>query len=420
MGTVRWIGLIVGGLVVVAVLALVLAIYSGPTAPVPTDPVARWNADHANLSDNAAPAYEEALALLVGDFDVAWEAFNDAEPGEVPAEVAEYVRQNATAIAIMRRAAEMENCWFEMSYEPEGWFLLDHLRHMRQMAKIMQMHAVIVARDRDWQSYADDVVATAGIARHADQAPVLISHLVSIAVHSVLTNLLLEPLTWPELSTGDRVNYISRVIDTLSPPRSMVGVLEEERDGTTWAHISGQRPGAVLDRLCPKRRVAGEMERYYAPYIEFAKLPVEDHADTGHALRKQIEQAESNPGGAGFNVVRALVLTFPPSFSRSFELRARSIAEQRGRLAVLRLFHYQHEHGAFPDSLAALGDDLPGDPYSRGPFVYRRTPGGFTLYSVGIDRDDDGGVHHPKFGEREDDTIDGDFVFWPIPDAGES
>ena len=31
------------------------------------------------------------------------------------------------------------------------------------------------------------------------------------------------------------------------------------------------------------------------------------------------------------------------------------------------------------------------DPFSAGPFIYRRTDDGFTLYSVAIDRDDDGG-----------------------------
>ena len=62
------------------------------------------------------------------------------------------------------------------------------------------------------------------------------------------------------------------------------------------------------------------------------------------------------------------------------------------------------------------------DPYTGKQFIYRTTGGGFTLYSAGIDRDDDGGAHHDRFGERgKNDSTgplppDGDHVFWPIPD----
>ncbi len=54
------------------------------------------------------------------------------------------------------------------------------------------------------------------------------------------------------------------------------------------------------------------------------------------------------------------------------------------------------------------------DPFSGNSLVYKRTRDGFTLYSVGLDQDDDGGRHHPQFGEFTDGRKhDGDYVFWP-------
>ena len=422
MGKAKWVVLTLGGLFVVVVLALVLGIYVGPTAPVPTDPVVRWNAEHANLPDNAAPVYEEALAALVGNFNPAWDAFKDCDcdTDDVPVEVAEYVRDNALAIAIIRRAAEMENCWFDVSYDPDGWLRLAHLPQMRKIVHIMQMHVAVTAREHDWRKYADDVEVIARIGGHADQSPALLSHLLSSAFRAGAAQMVMVPLEWPQLTSKERASYIASVIDTLGPPRSMVDVLREEQESATWLLVTAMRSSVSIGALCPNGRIAGEIERFYTPYIELAALPVEDQVDPDQSQYKQIEQNESSGGYAGINIVRTLALMSPPSFLRAFQIRARCIAEQRGRFVVLRLFQYQHDHGAFPDALDALGDDVPGDPYSRGPFVYRRTPAGFTLYSVGVDRDDDGGVHDPRFGDRGDDPPDGDFVFWPIPDVDES
>jgi len=70
---------------------------------------------------------------------------------------------------------------------------------------------------------------------------------------------------------------------------------------------------------------------------------------------------------------------------------------QNGLLeAAVALRAYRLVHGAYPTSLDALGSDLPHertiDPFANGaPFRYRKTSGGYVLYSVGPDGKDDGG-----------------------------
>ncbi len=60
---------------------------------------------------------------------------------------------------------------------------------------------------------------------------------------------------------------------------------------------------------------------------------------------------------------------------------------------ALRLYH--HDHGAYPQSLDPLVPDylsqLPIDPHSGRPFIYRPDGGDFLLYSVGKDGIDNGG-----------------------------
>jgi len=83
-------------------------------------------------------------------------------------------------------------------------------------------------------------------------------------------------------------------------------------------------------------------------------------------------------------------------------------------VATIAAIRYEMERDECPDSLAQLVDagllrHVPQDPYSTGPLTYKRTDGGFLLYSYGSDFDDDGGTPS-QWGQGEQG---GDQVFWP-------
>ena len=89
-------------------------------------------------------------------------------------------------------------------------------------------------------------------------------------------------------------------------------------------------------------------------------------------------------------------------------------AEESALLATIAILRYKAEKGQLPDNLEQLVSggylkELPMDPYSDGPLTYKRIGDDFTLYSVGADFDDDGGVRS-DWGEG--DTADQ--VFWPV------
>lgn len=81
-------------------------------------------------------------------------------------------------------------------------------------------------------------------------------------------------------------------------------------------------------------------------------------------------------------------------------------------LAELALLCHRDDHGAWPDRLDALVPDylpeVPLDPLAGQPLVYRRTDDDYLLYSVGTDRQDDGG----KFGDA---TAVNNAWFTPVP-----
>lgn len=102
---------------------------------------------------------------------------------------------------------------------------------------------------------------------------------------------------------------------------------------------------------------------------------------------------------------------------------------ERPTIAILALHRYRLRTGQFPDSLEKLVEtgylkELPPDPYSNNPLVYRRTPEGFTLYSIGRNRMDDGGeapgipttpaLPQTPFQPKQT-PVQGDIIIWPIP-----
>ena len=63
-------------------------------------------------------------------------------------------------------------------------------------------------------------------------------------------------------------------------------------------------------------------------------------------------------------------------------------------------------------------EEMPNDPYSDGPLVYRRTDESFILYSFGMNLKDDGGkLGLGKDGRPRMWASDGDWIFWPVPES---
>ncbi|MHC4554452.1 MAG: hypothetical protein ACYSUS_04015 [Planctomycetota bacterium] len=113
-----------------------------------------------------------------------------------------------------------------------------------------------------------------------------------------------------------------------------------------------------------------------------------------------------------------------PALSKVSQMAWRGRTESEAMLVILAITQYQKEHGRFPDSLDVLVDkgllnEVPIDPYSDKALVYRTTHDGFTLYSVGYNFIDDGGVQGEYKGTNKNPqsrrwTNDGDAVFWPV------
>ena len=110
----------------------------------------------------------------------------------------------------------------------------------------------------------------------------------------------------------------------------------------------------------------------------------------------------------------AAVANCEPLLPNLKEVPAKATAAQtsvdQARIACA-LEQYRLAHGDFPESLAALVPPLmaklPTDPITGEPYRYQRSQGGYRLYSVGWNQQDDHGVPGPSAFDRES----GDWVW---------
>lgn len=90
--------------------------------------------------------------------------------------------------------------------------------------------------------------------------------------------------------------------------------------------------------------------------------------------------------------------------------RNRSLALQRLVMTDAAIRAFEAKHKRLPNDLAELAPEylskVPADPLGNGPLVYRRTNGGYLLYSVGGNGIDDGGQRASYFDAMNSDIGD--------------
>jgi competence protein ComGC len=109
-----------------------------------------------------------------------------------------------------------------------------------------------------------------------------------------------------------------------------------------------------------------------------------------------------------------------PALDRVSDLAYQGRAHYQATVAVLALKQWRLEKNEYPvnlDELVAAGHlkELPIDPYTDKPLIYKKTDGNFTLYSIGPNFKDDGGEYgKDDKGQVRKWTNIGDTVFWPV------
>jgi len=146
------------------------------------------------------------------------------------------------------------------------------------------------------------------------------------------------------------------------------------------------------------------MEDRYARMIEAAEKPF------GDTSLDDLNARTTHDIAARRDVLAGIVM---PVSAKAHGKYLQSWAVLMADETIACLQAYRKEKGHYPESLDALVPgympELPIDPWTGKPMLYKVTDDGYLLYACGPDREDDGGVC------TENDRMTPDQVFVPVP-----
>ena len=419
--------------------------------PAKIDYVAKLNELVEKGSDeslNAEPFYQRAFALYV-ESSTAVDAKEIAcWPTELTDEqraaLKKWVQTNSEALTQLRLGTQKPCSWFE--YKGDRVLTPDRFSYMakaRLLLWALVLRAKSEAADGDTKDAIDDVTTACHLAVDLRKRLLLVDQLVGLGASAGALRAGYQIL---DKSRIDR-SLLQRMQDQLmelSKDRSWYISLKAEELGvldviqTAYGHYREEYKNKTMgwmDRIIASQWAAQfgrdlgvnlTAEELRSALWDHTPQELADLVKKGYAYydtvvsktpfqwkKEVIDFDEKRREFIGGNL---LLSALAPALPHVSEMSSRCRAERDALLTVLGLLRYKNDKGGLPADLEELVSagyiaELPMDPYSEWPLVYRRTEGNFMLYSVGADFKDNGGVHSAKWGAE---APGGDFVFWPV------
>ena len=409
-------------------------------------------------NQNAAPYYKKAFDAFFGMSKLlqicrqVWpDDMNDTERDMVK----NYLAANSKALVYIKDAVSKPYSWVQRRsyWASPGMYNLDlsqEIRNFETAAYSLELEARLLASKGQWNAALQDVIYIYKMGSHLHTLQGSIEASVgmlfkNIAINNVFTILNRHKLDARMLDhfqreleseisknrmeldfTGEKLyiyDFVQRIftddgkgngsliprkayeliqptiVSTLSPSESMMERYHRDRYlESFWAAIVG-----------PDRRKTVKMVDEYFLYIDTLK-PL-----TPWQLRNRgIDSKEHHRDMLKDCYISQCVPTIG-FFYHLIEHSQRLKAKESALIATIAILRYKEDKDSFPESLDQLVStgylyQLPMDPYSDDPLVYKQQGSDFILYSLGADFDDDGGVHS-RWGKS---LQGGDKVFWPV------
>ncbi len=379
---------------------------------------------------NAWPCYQKACELYVElPAEVDLRDLDRHSPGlslDKRAIVQAWLSDNAEAIRHLRQGARRVSCWKRFDHEAR-----DHIKPIGDLVRgLLWQVRVTALEQRDMALAEKDLMTCCQVSSHLRQGPLLIEHLVGIAILAQTSQTAFTILAETEADSAFVTRFHRSIRQEL--PVNLNYELRWIEGERLWAWGNIQRlfvslnddsPMNWLDTLLlvflfddredrksvfslRRGQTQEDITNAYAYATEFVRT------SPWQARERGLNFYEDLWGRTHHNPLARWLMFNGPSISR---VRAQGQTMWDALLCCLAVWEYKYDTGHFPDELQTLISEnyftkLPADPYSDVPLVYRLTADGFMLYSVAANFVDDGG-HHEDWHQGH---VGGDYVFWPV------
>ena len=386
-------------------------------------------------AENAAILHAQAAAALAAapDLTAADGPLGQTDPDVASPAVGALLARHAGLLDTIRRAADMPACRFPRDWtRPSFDMLLAEVQSCRYEGRLLALAARHEAATGKPAAALTDAVRIGRIGRQVGSEPILISHLVGIAIDATALSVVADIL--PTLTPADAPLLDDPALRDLvaSTPSLVRAINGEEAFGLSiFANFADGRQGIddmgrlagdpnvailpqeepfslLIDPLSAVWRafilpadIAGYRRRFEA-YRQLATEGV-DQSRTWPQTQKQIDgiEAEIRAGPDGF-----LSRLIAPATDAVLRSQCMAVARHRAAEVLLAATRERLASGTHPASIDALVParlpSVPRDPFTTdAPLHLKATPEELLIWSVGPDGDDDGG---PQKDSEEHDS----------------
>jgi hypothetical protein len=433
----------------------------------------QMNKPELSEKDNAWPHYEKAIELYVKPSENLEEtdAFRNYKEiksfGDITAEekkeVIDWVGQNQAAWQEFATASSKLHCYRKAEYntkDEEKWLwniLMPALAELRGLSKLGIWRAEIAVEQNKIQQSVEDCLVIIKTGRFWQNSKVsIVEQLVGLAISRLAHQEILHITETEKLSAAQLKRLQQQLLEIYPggfPPMDIEGERLMLLDivqhlftdgGLGGGHLVPRQLSFIKDTV-PFFGIDRDYPGYQDRWLQAFKAIAYTTAGMVHARRdetiakgseiydKLSEIVKMSPYERQMQKISSddIILALPqhryflihyltPAIDRVSEIRYWGKALHEATITVLALQRWRLEKNGYPvdlDELVMAGylSELPMDPYSNQPLVYKRTDDDFVLYSVGANFEDDGGT----IVRRDDGRIDrwadeGDEVFWPV------
>ncbi len=370
--------------------------------------------------------------------------------------ISPWIRQNEAAWQEFVAGSEKSYCYRPYTHNPNNndksaWsILLPPLNSLKDFASMGAWRSRINRNQGRLQQSIEDCLAIARAASHWQGKGKLVEQLVGMAISGLGHAEILSILASQKLSAAE-LQRLQEQLSQIYPGDYPLINMEGERlafmdivqrsftDGgpggghlipALWDDYTDLNPPSLDDRdkrlfmplytaasMIHARRDAtvAKANEIYALQSEVARMtPYERHISN-------LKTADEIMYESCQNYRFFLLGVFMPATDRISDIVYRGKTQHEATVAILAIQRWRLQKDQYPASLAELVaagflNELPMDPWSDKPLVYKKTDDNFILYSVGFNFTDDGGEYgKDRSGNIREWSDNGDFVFWPLP-----
>jgi hypothetical protein len=403
--------------------------------------------------DNAATHYQKAIeALLRAPQEIGYDYWR-IWPGDFSKQnlqaTRQWVKSNSLALEYLTQASKKPYFWTENKSSNGSvlGILLPDLAGIKNLTQLTCCRAMLEAMDGSISNAAKDIETVYRVGNHFNGPQQTIEQMVGISAKVRVIETVIMILQNTHIGKKEReylYNSLKKYIDDEEFTPDLFAMKLMCLDCLQRMYILNKDGQRVIDEKSSQIQLAlfrlhctalmfldfDSIEQHHKP-----KLLKMDYEKAKELITEKFEQLEKMMASEAWQlnetmnqkhgVLQSIQESHPLlnilvieainlKFSAYERLRAQTLALD----TIMSVLTFKENKGRLPLNLselqeAGLLEKVPIDPFSGKPIEYKKLDDNFTVYSYGLDFDDDGGV---RVGVRvvDFDIHNGDLVVWPV------